>query len=54
MNRWRGLVEFVAVVDAGSFSKAAENLDIAVSQVSKRINDLELRLDTCLLNRSTR
>ncbi len=54
MNRWKGILEFVAVIEAGSFSKAAENMDIAVSQVSKRINDLENRLGTRLIHRSTR
>lgn len=54
MNRWKGIVEFVAVVEAGSFSKAADNLDIAVSQISKRIHELETRLDTQLIYRSTR
>jgi len=54
MNRWRGIIEFVSVVEAGSFSKAASNLDVGVSQVSKRVTELESRLGTRLLHRSTR
>lgn len=54
MNRWKGIVEFVAVVEAGSFSKAAENLSVTVSQVSKRVNELENRLNARLLFRTTR
>jgi len=45
---------FVAIVDAGSISAAAERLDMAKSAVSRRLAELELRLDTVLLNRTTR
>ena len=43
MKRWEGIVEFVTVVEANSFSAAAERLGVANSQVSKRIAALEER-----------
>jgi DNA-binding transcriptional LysR family regulator len=48
------LSTFVAVVDAGSFSAAANSLGTNKSAVSKQISRLELALQTRLLNRSTR
>ena len=45
---------FIRVVDAGGISKAAEQLDIAKSAVSRRLADLESRLGVRLLNRTTR
>jgi DNA-binding transcriptional LysR family regulator len=49
-----GLREFVAVVDKGSFTAAAESLDVSTSFVSREIKRLEERLNTRLLRRSTR
>lgn len=49
-----GLREFVAVVDKGSFTAAAELLDVSTSFVSREIKRLEERLNTRLLRRSTR
>ncbi len=54
MKRWDGIDEFIAVVETGSFSKAGASLGVGVSQISKRISQLESRLGTRLLNRSTR
>lgn len=54
MARWDGINEFVNVVDAGSFTAAAERMGIANSQVSKRVAQLEARLGIRLLNRTTR
>jgi len=54
MNTWLGIAEFVAVVEAGSFTAAAERLKISNSQISKRISQLEDRLGVRLLNRTTR
>lgn len=54
MNRWEGIHEFVHVVEAGSFSAAAQQLGVSTSQVSKQIARLEERLQARLLNRSTR
>jgi DNA-binding transcriptional LysR family regulator len=45
---------FVAVVDAGSFSEAGRRLGLPKSAVSRRIEQLETRLGTRLLQRSTR
>ncbi len=54
MDRCEALETFVRVVEAGSFSGAAERLMIAKSAVSRRITDLEERLGSRLLNRTTR
>lgn len=48
------LTVFVAVVESGSFSRAAEQLELANSAVSRTIKRLELKLGVSLLNRTTR
>jgi len=45
---------FAAVVKSGSFTKAAEQLGISKSFVSKQVSQLENNLGTRLLHRSTR
>ena len=45
---------FVAVVDAGSLSKAARLKDVAVSSVTRKIDQLEAELGVKLLRRSSR
>lgn len=45
---------FVCVVDAGSFSQAAEQLHLTTAQVSRLVGDLETRLQAKLLYRTTR
>ncbi len=45
---------FIRIIEAGSISKAAEQLNLAKSAVSKRLNELEIRLGTKLINRTTR
>ena len=45
---------FVRVVEAGSISKAADQIGIAKSGVSRRLADLEKRLGVKLINRTTR
>lgn len=45
---------FVAVVQAGSFSKAAELVNIPKSRLSRRISRLEADLGTALMDRSKR
>lgn len=54
MKRWEGIEAFVAVVDAKSFSAAAERLGVSKSHISRQIAQLENRLDALLLNRTTR
>jgi DNA-binding transcriptional LysR family regulator len=45
---------FVRVVEAGSFSGAAERLEMPKSTVSRRVSQLEERLGVRLLQRTTR
>lgn len=45
---------FVRVVEAGSFAKAAERLGLSTSATSRQVAELEGRLQTRLLNRTTR
>ncbi|VTN14220.1 D-malate degradation protein R [Raoultella terrigena] len=45
---------FVAVVESGSFSRAAEQLGQANSAVSRAVKKLESKLSVSLLNRTTR
>jgi LysR family transcriptional regulator for bpeEF and oprC len=45
---------FVAVVDAGSFARAAERLDVSRPIVTTRVAQLERHLATQLLTRTTR
>lgn len=54
MDRFQEMRAFVAVVDAGSFVRAADALDLSKTAVSRLIGDLETRLGTRLLHRTTR
>ena len=54
MHRFEDLQAFVAVVEAGSFTAAADRLDTAKSAVSRRVTALEERLGVQLLRRTTR
>ncbi|MFM2483594.1 LysR family transcriptional regulator [Celerinatantimonas yamalensis] len=45
---------FVRIVEAGSVSAAAEQLNMAKSMVSRRLTELEKRLGNVLLQRTTR
>ncbi|HZX28345.1 MAG TPA: LysR family transcriptional regulator [Telluria sp.] len=54
MDKLRSMEVFVAVVDAGSFTAAAERLDISPVMVGKHIQELEQRLGSRLLARTTR
>lgn len=51
---FKQLESFVAVVDEGSFSNAAERLQLSQSMVTIHIRNLETELGTRLLNRTTR
>jgi DNA-binding transcriptional LysR family regulator len=54
MGQLEDMQTFVRVVDAGSISKAAEHLGVAKSAVSRRLAELEQRLGSTLINRTTR
>lgn len=54
MDSLGDIAVFVRVVDEGSFTKAAERLELSRSVVSKYVTRLEDRLGVRLLNRTTR
>lgn len=54
MNKFQEMQAFVAVVDSGSFVRAAESLNTSKAAVSRHLADLEQRLGIRLLNRTTR
>ena len=54
MEHLSDIAVFVRVVEAGSFTAAAEQLGLSQSAVSKCVTRLETHLGTRLLNRSTR
>lgn len=54
MDRFEDLRAFVQVVESGNLTRAAKTLKVATSAVSRRIKDLEERLGTQLLQRTTR
>lgn len=54
MDRFQEMRAFVAVVDSGSFVRAADTLAVSKTAVSRLVGDLEARLGTRLLHRTTR
>lgn len=54
MDKLTAMTTFVKVVDAGSFTRAADALNLPKARVSQRISDLEKHLGVRLLNRTTR
>lgn len=54
MDKFQEMRAFVAVVDAGSFVRAADALDLSKTAVSRLVGDLEARLCVRLLHRTTR
>lgn len=54
MGQLEDMALFVRIVEAGSITKAAEQLNIAKSAVSRRLKELETRLGSQLINRTTR
>ncbi|HEY6820404.1 MAG TPA: LysR family transcriptional regulator [Burkholderiales bacterium] len=54
MDRFAALQVFSQVVEAGSFAKAAERLNLSTSATSRLLAELEAHLQTRLLNRTTR
>lgn len=53
MDKLRSMETFVAVVDAGSFTEAAMQLEMSAVMVGKYVRELETRLGARLLQRST-
>jgi DNA-binding transcriptional LysR family regulator len=54
MDRFDTLLAFVRVVEAGSFTKAAQTLHMSETTVSQLVQQLEARLQVKLLHRTTR
>ena len=54
MDRFAHMQIFVAVVETGSITAAAERLDLAKSAVSRRLVELETHLGVSLIQRTTR
>lgn len=53
-ERFAGIRAFVQAVEAGSFSRAAQQLGLSPSSVGKAVARLEARLDARLFHRTTR
>jgi DNA-binding transcriptional LysR family regulator len=54
MDRFAEFEALVAVIEAGTFSAAGERLGVAKSVISRRVSQLEQRLGTRLVHRTTR
>lgn len=54
MDQIQSIRVFARVVEAGTFTKAAESLDLPKGTVTKLVQHLEARLKVKLLNRTTR
>src|SRR5471030_3217231 len=54
MDKLRCMEAFVAVIETGNFSAAAEKLDVSSVMVGKHVRQLEDLLGARLLQRSTR
>ena len=54
MGQFEDMDVFVRIVDAGGIGKAADQLRVAKSAVSRRLAELERRLSVQLMNRTTR
>lgn len=54
MNKLQAMEVFVQVVDAGGFTRAAENMQLPKATVSTLVQALELALTVKLLHRTTR
>ena len=45
---------FIKVIDSGSFTAAAEQMDLTTAQISRLVSELEKRVGATLLQRTTR
>ena len=54
MDKFSAMQAFVRVVEAGTFTKAADSMGIPKPTITRLIQTLEKELDTKLLNRTTR
>lgn len=54
MDRLEAMEYFIAAVEAGSLSAAGRRLNVPLPTISRKVADLEARLNTQLLVRSTR
>ena len=54
MDRFDAMQAFARVVEAGSFTKAAQTLHMSKTTVTQLVQQLEARLRVKLLNRTTR
>jgi len=54
MNQFEDMQAFVRIVEAGSITKAAEQMNTVKSAVSRRLSELEKRLGITLIVRTTR
>lgn len=54
MDKFQEMQAFVQVVDAGSFVRAADALNLSKTAVSRLVGELEARLGVRLLHRTTR
>jgi DNA-binding transcriptional LysR family regulator len=54
VDRFQEMASFVAVVDEGSFIRAAGTIGLSKAAISRHLNDLEHRLGVRLLHRTTR
>ena len=54
MDKFHSMQIFARVVEAESYTEAAEKLGMSRSAVSKRVRQLETALGARLLNRTTR
>ena len=54
MNKFADIEALVAVVEAGTFNAAGQRLGVAKSVISRRISQMERRLGSRLLHRTTR
>lgn len=54
LYNWEGIAEFVTVAETQSFTLAAKKLGVSTAHVSRQVSNLESRLATKLLQRTTR